>query len=620
MEESTRRGVPSDNASANTTCWNFHKRALLDSHSLYFPYSTLNFSLMNPSISAPTPSISRMSWQDLGAARRRALAKSIPKEWLLPLSSTPGQPEAESVMQHETISQLLTSTEVKITETATPLILTRLKSGQWTSEAVTTAFCKRATIAHQLLNCTAEILFDEALAEARRLDDHYQRTGKPIGPLHGLPVSIKDMFDIAGHFNTAGVAARLGDVVSKDGLIVRLLREAGAIPFIITNVSQACLLVETTNNIYGTTLNPWNRALSPGGSSGGEAALVAFRGSPLGMGTDGGGSLRLPAAWTGIYTLKPSSARMPGGDRCLGYSDSNKSCNGPFANDIRTLRLFCEAILGSGSHTQPWMIDSSMVPIPWNPNVKAPRRLRLGILYDDGIIHRTPPVERCLAEAAGLLRSAGHEVIDLTGPEWAEMHRRGASIIFRMYTEEGGIHIREELEQSGEPLVPRVCSGWSETPATPKEIWLNHQQRNKLRDEYRAAMREMRLDAIISAPLPHPAPPHGQYITSASVAIYNLLDYPCCVIPFGRVDLEKDVASSEWYAQEAYERIPDFPYDRGDAEMKELCEYSSCFTGSCLLDLFSRQRTSRLQERTPCASDCNVAVSGGNVPWHLRDY
>lgn len=98
----------------------------------------------------------------------------------------------------------------------------------------------------------------------------------------------------------------------------------------------------------------------------------------------------------------------------------------------------------------------------------------------------------------------------------------------------------------------------------------------------------MSLDAIVSAPLPHPEPPHGQYIASARVASYNLLGYPCCVIPFGRADLEMDVAGAGWYAQEAYERVPDFPYDRGDAEIKELCEYSSCFTGSCLLDLFSR--------------------------------
>ncbi len=502
------------------------------------------------------------------------MAESIPAAWRLPPSPTSKSSETDSVMRHEAITQILSPTEVKISETATPLILDRLKTGQWTSEAVVTAFCKRAAIAHQLLNCAAEILFDEALADARRLDDHYKWTGKPIGPLHGLPISIKDMFDIAGHFNTAGIAARLDEVVSKDGLIVRLLREAGAIPFIITNVSQACLLVETTNNIYGTTLNPWNRALSPGGSSGGESALVAFRGSPLGMGTDGGGSLRLPAAWTGVYTLKPSSARMPGGHRGIGYSDSNQSCNGPFANDIPSLRLFCEAILGSDNNqTQPWLIDSNMVPIPWNPNIKPPTRLRLGMLYDDGIIHRTPPVQRCLVEAAGLLRNAGHEVVDLTSPEWAEMHRRGASIIFRIYTEEGGLHLREELERSGEPLVPRVCTGWSEAPSTPTEIWANHRERNKLRDEYRAAMREIGLDAVISAPLPHPAPPHGQYITSASVAIYNLLDYACCVVPFGRVDTEKDVAGPEWYAQEAYEPIPDFPYDRYDAEMKELCEY-----------------------------------------------
>lgn len=471
-------------------------------------------------------------------------------------------------MGHESISRLLTPEEVKITESSVSGLLNKLKSAEWTSEAVVTAFCKRASIAQQLFNCAAEVLFDEAIITAKRLDEHLRSTGQPAGPLHGLPISIKDIFNVAGHLNTSGMVSRLDDIVEKDGLIVELLRKAGAIPFIMTNVSQGCLLVEATNNIYGTSLNPWNRALSTGGSSGGEAALVAFHGSPLGLGTDGGGSLRLPATWNGIYTLKPSSARIPGGARGVGYSDSNKGCIGTFANEIGSLRIFYETVLSS----QPWLRDSNVVPMPWNPSIKAPQKLRLGFLTDDGIIHSSPPVLRCLDEAAEKLRKAGHEIIDLNSAEWSEMHRRGASIIFRMYTQEGGIGIREELEKSGEPLVPRVCTGWSETPATPMEIWLNHQARKKLRDEYLTAIQSLKLDAVITAPMPHPAPPHGQYITNAGSALYNLLDYPCVIVPFGRVDLERDVASDGWKQQEVYEPIPDFPYDRFDKEMRELCK------------------------------------------------
>jgi amidase len=229
--------------------------------------------------------------------------------------------------------------------------------------------------------------------------------------------------------------------------------------------------------------------------------------------------------------------------------------------------VFAETVLGS----EPWLRDPGVVPIPWKKDVKAPSKLKLGLLLDDGVVHSSPPVIRCLQEAASALRAAGHEVIEL-GSDWADMHRRGTKIIFRIYTQEGGIGIREELEKSGEPLVPRTCTGWSENPLTPMEIWLNHRARKAFRAEYLQAYRDLGLDAIITAPSPHPAPPHGQYITSAISAVYNLLDWASCTVPYGKVDLEKDVASPEWYAQDPYDPIPDFPYDRYDKEMKELCE------------------------------------------------
>lgn len=454
------------------------------------------------------------------------------------------------------------------------MLVEKLQTGTLLAETVVSAFCKRSAVAQQAFNCATELLYNEALAAARACDEHLRATGKPLGPLHGLPVSVKDTFDVRGHLNTAGLVSRLGEISSDDCLVVSLLRAAGAIPFIKTNVSQGCLLVESINNIYGTVLNPWNRSLSAGGSSGGEGSLVGFRGSPLGLGTDGGGSLRLPAAWNGVYTLKPSSARLPGAGRGSGYSDSNTGCYGPLANDVATLRLYCSAILAS----EPWLRDPGIVPMPWNDRVKAPARLRLGVLRDDGIIHACPPVLRCLDEASARLREAGYEIIDLNATDsesaiWQDLHRRGTSIIFRIYTQEGGIGIREQLEASGEPLIPRVCTGWSETPLEPKEIWLNHRARKALRLQYLAAMQARRLDAIITAPMPHPAPPHGHYITTAISAIYNLLDYPCAIVPYGRVDLAKDVASRDWYAQKPYDPIPDFPYDRYDKEMKELCTF-----------------------------------------------
>ncbi|KAI1859069.1 hypothetical protein JX265_010546 [Neoarthrinium moseri] len=513
-------------------------------------------------------------WEEKAAARRQTLHSQIPQEWLM---SIPSPDEMTCVVGQALLPQLLTPLEDEIIQSPTARVIERLQRGEWTAEATVTAFCKRAAVAHQALNCATDLLFTEALATAREYDAFFRSTGKTKGPLHGLPVSIKDVFDVAGRITSCGLVSRLDRVAQNDALLVAILRDAGAIPFVKTNLSQACLLVESINNIYGTVMNPWNRHLSAGGSSGGEAALVAFRGSPLGVGTDGGGSLRLPAAWNGVYTLKPTSTRIPGYGSGAGYSDSVAAGYGPFANDLDTIAIFCKTVLSA----KPWLRDPSIVPIPWNSNVIVGPKLRLGLLLDDGVVHFSPPVLRILRAAAAKLKEAGHELLVL-GPEWAEMHRRGADIAFRMYTQEGGIGIREELEKSGEPLVPRVCTGWSETPLTPLEIWVNHRARKKLRVTYLERYNSLDLDAIITAPTPHPAPPHGEYITSAICAVFNALDFPSCVVPYGRVDLTADVATPEWYAQEPYPDMANFPYDRYDVDMKRLYTGPEVFENSPL--------------------------------------
>ncbi|EEA23557.1 hypothetical protein TMatcc_002434 [Talaromyces marneffei ATCC 18224] len=502
------------------------------------------------------------AWKDRVKARREALSQQIPAQWRVKI---PSINELPCVQDQSFISGLLSLKEIQITETNTPDLLRSIHNGTWTAEETVTAFCKRAALAQQALNCATDIFFDEAIRNAREHDKYFQSTGKVIGPLHGLPVSIKDPFDVAGHYTTCGLVSRMDKVATEDTLLVSILREAGAIPFIKTNVSQGCLLVESINNVYGTVLNPWNRALSAGGISGGEGALVAFRGSPLGVGTDGGGSLRIPAMWNGLYTLKPTAARIPGSPSGVGYSDSNSANNGPFAHDLASIRMFCEVVLGS----KPWLRNPSIVPIPWDKSVTLPKKLKLGFLFDDGIVHFCPPVLRSLREAVDTLRQAGHGVIELDS-EWQRMHRQAAGIAFTMYTQEGGIVLREELQSSGEPLVPRVCTGWSETPLTPVEIWSNHRAKRNLQVEYQAAYQSLGLNAIVTAPMPHPAPPHGKYITSAICAVYNALDFPACIVPFGRVDLVKDIVSKEWYNQEAYPDMPNFPYDRYDKGMKKL--------------------------------------------------
>lgn len=135
-------------------------------------------------------------------------------------------------------------------------------------------------------NCLSETCFDRAIATAKALDAHYERTGKPIGPLHGLPVSLKDNFNLKGLDATLGFVSHIGDPAKDDSTLAKILQEAGAVFYVKTNVPTAMMIAETVNNVFGRTVNPRNRRTTPGGSSGGEAALIAFKGSPLGVGSD----------------------------------------------------------------------------------------------------------------------------------------------------------------------------------------------------------------------------------------------------------------------------------------------------------------------------------------------
>ncbi|KAK5057785.1 hypothetical protein LTR84_011786 [Exophiala bonariae] len=515
-----------------------------------------------------------MEWETKGSRRRQQLAAQIPDEWKLPVPF-----QSDSLVNVKGIpaeSGILGPLDIEITESSADEILANVRKSQWSCERVMLAFCKRATIAHQLVNCVTNFLIEEALETAREHDKYLADTGQVRGPLHGLPISVKDCLDVAGHETTSGLVSRIGFVAKEDALVIRCLRQAGAIPFVKTNLAQATLLVESTNNVFGLVTNPSNRQLTAGGSSGGEGALIALFGSPLGVCTDGGGSVRLPASWNGVYGFKPSATRIPSlGSRGVGYSDSNLGCTGVIANHIETLSLFMSSALSAC----PWNNDADCVPIPWNSRIGISRKLRLGLLFDDGITHLTPPVLRVLKESQEKLAAAGHDVIVL---DWSDLHLRGARIIFTMYTQEGGVGVREALDISGEPPVPRLATGWSERPLTPIEIWKNHRARKQLRLDYLRRWKQLDLDAIITAPSPHPAPPHEQYITTALSAIYNLLDYPCCIVPAGEVNLEKDVADEAWYARAPYDKIPNFPYDFGDEELKSLYKGPEVFANSPL--------------------------------------
>lgn len=383
-----------------------------------------------------------ISWQAQAQAKRQAVLDAIPPKWRLPAPVPPATDVRDVTATY--IQQFLTPREIEITETDAVGVTERTATGQWTAVEVTEAFCHRAALAHQLVcisprgiiypnyvqvNCLHEIFFDAALDSARQLDEYYARAKQPLGPLHGLPVSLKDQFHVKGVETTMGYVGWIGTFQGNRGdprrevaesELVRELRNLGAVLYCKTSVPVTLMAAETVNHIVQTTWNPRNRLLSCGGSSGGEGALIALRGSPVGFGTDIGGSVRIPAAFNGLFGLRPSAGRIPyeGAANSMDGQNTILSVIGPIAPDIRSLKLVFQAVLAQ----QPWYSDPLVLEIPWRDDIERktlelieastrdPSKLTFAIMRHDGIVQPQPPVMRGLDIIKETLKRRGHKV------------------------------------------------------------------------------------------------------------------------------------------------------------------------------------------------------------------
>lgn len=321
-------------------------------------------------------------------------------------------------------------------------------------------------------NCLHEIFFDEALDRAKYLDDYYAKNNKTIGPLHGLPISLKDQFHVKGIDTTMGyvgwIGSNLGISEPKqmhqvESQIVAELLSLGAVLFCKTSLPQTLLFGETKNNLIGQTLNPHNQNLSCGGSSGGEGALMALRGSSLGVGTDIGGSVRIPAGFCGVFSIKPTPERLSYRDVANTNPGQNtyRSTVGFLGTSLDALELLLKSVLS----TEPWQRDPSVVPIPFRQEVldscssrvdeqgyvkPAAKPLKIGVLWTDGVVGPHPPVLRGLRMVHDALKSSGHKVVDWEPPSQAIAKRVHVSFLMA----DGAHDIHQHLNMSGEPLIP----------------------------------------------------------------------------------------------------------------------------------------------------------------------
>lgn len=274
--------------------------------------------------------------------------------------------------------------------------------------------------------------------------------GKPMGMLHGLPISVKEHIKIKGTTATSGLIAWANDVSDEDALIVKTFREQGAIFYVKTTNPQTLMALETNSNLFGRTTNPHNTNLTCGGSTGGEGALLAINGSPLGIGTDIGGSIRIPSAFCGTYGFKPTIGRLPHSG-LTGLHDGMQNLVGvvgPLARSIEDLELFCVAALNH----EPWKYESSLIEMPWRQETQAPKVLKIGVIWSDGVVQPHPPITRALKEVVSALTDAGHYVID-----WdASLHRDLHDVTNEVYFLDGGAEYHEKLDEGREPAVPII--------------------------------------------------------------------------------------------------------------------------------------------------------------------
>ncbi|RAK97695.1 putative general amidase GmdA [Aspergillus ibericus CBS 121593] len=519
------------------------------------------------------------AWQQAAEFKRQSTLDAIPEKWRIkgPIPSPTEQRDVTGAY----IQQFLTEREIAITETDAVGITERTTTGQWTAVEVTEAFCHRAALAHQLVNCLHEVFFDKALETARVLDAYFAQNGKPLGPLHGLPVSLKDQFHIPGVETTMGYVGWINTFqgISQDSRyltheseLVKELRAAGAVLYCKTSVPMTLMAGETMNNIINYTQNPKNRFLSSGGSSGGEGALIALRGSPGGFGTDIGGSIRVPAAFNGLYGIRPSVGRMP----YEGAANSGDGQNvvlsviGPLATSARGLTLLFKSVLGQS----PWLGDPGVLEIPWREEVeketreliqRGPEGLAFGIMYDDGAIQPHPPIKRALKIVEDTVRALGHRLIPWQPPS----HHTAMDIADRAYSLDGGADVLQNFALSGEPPHPQIVI---DTTGSPQKVAQEIAALNVEKREYQKRYLDYwnsttqltgtgrPVDAVIYPCAAHASVIPRKYATVGYTSFINVLDYTSVVVPVTNADKGVDVVTEREYLSEL-DRKTDGEYD-----------------------------------------------------------
>lgn len=511
-----------------------------------------------------------MSWQEITEKKRLQVYSSIPKEWLLEVVPSP-----EAVPNAcDYVNSLISDREREITNSSVLSLSRKIANKTYSAVEVTRAFCHRTALIQQLTNCCSEIFFDRGLSRAAELDDILQNTGAVVGPLHGVPISLKDQFNLEGIDSSIGYASLVGHPKEKDDVsdLARLLENMGAVFFVKTTTSMAMISIDTVSNVYGYTLNSLNRKVSSGGSSGGEGALVGARGAPAGFGTDIGGSIRIPSLFQGLYGLRPTSHRLPYQNisNAMAHQPLLASVVGPMCHSLEDLRLLTRLIIQS----EPWLYDSKTPPVKWEDTPIGPsEKLTFAFIGDTTPELLHPPVKRALNTVKNALLLQGHRVVEWSPP--FSPQQLGA-LAEKIYVSDALKEVIDECSKTGEPpledlaKLPEIILH-ADSASAIHEHWRLGEDRyrfQQLYDRYWLATSALTetgrpVDALI-APIGCLASyklGDSRIFGEHYAAMFNILDYPVVATPVGVCSLEKDPRDAVYSAPNAWEREVHEYYD-----------------------------------------------------------
>jgi amidase len=428
--------------------------------------------------------------------------------------------------------------------------LARLEAGELSSRELVERTLRRIEAANAELNAVTAIYPERALAAADEADAERAaggrgetgaggsrpgaagRTGADGRPLLGLPVTVKDTVEVEGWPTTAGVVAARDRIATSDSSVVRRLREAGAIVVAKTNVPECSSDAETDNALFGRTDNPHDHERTPGGSSGGEGALMGADASLVGIGVDGGCSIRLPSHFCGGVGIRPTVGRVPEtglwpSTRATGMFDI--SCIGPMGRYVEDLELLLGVIAGADG------IDPLAPPVPVPAFGPSDAPLRVGFYVDDPHTIPTTTTVEAVKRAAAAIGDAE----EIAAPPAADAN----DVVFATFAADGGAHIKEVCGAG--PHTPRFQAFLDEAfpDEPPSAVFFEEQLRTlfALRAKIRAYLAPY--DIVVCPVAPGAAPLHGEapaegeggtaegYSWLNYAATYSVAGLPVAVVP-----------------------------------------------------------------------------------------